>query len=362
MSEASTMDVGGAARVAIAPLLGRAVAAGASDLHVMAGERPRLRVHGEVEPIEGVGPTSAEDVERLLAEVLPAHLPADGAELDFSHTDAEGRRYRVSAFRERRGRALAFRVLEGRPPGLDDLALPRDILRTIYAPGGLVLFAGHAGAGKTTTLAAVLQAFCERRTARLITLEDPIEYRLAPGLAYVEQREVGNHCGTFAEGLAQATCAQPDAIALGELRDLETIRLALEAAETGVLVFATVHAYDATRTIGRVVDAFDVEERQPVRAALAATLRMIVAQTLLRRRGGRGRVPAVEVVHGCASLSTLIREGKEHELATIIDSSQARGMRALDDALVELVRAGKVLRDDAIAAAVRPEQVARLTG
>lgn len=342
-------------------LLARAVAAEASDLHLVAGEPPRLRVQGELEPVPGVLPTEAAQLEAMLASILPAHLAASELELDFSHTDAEGRRYRVSAFMERRGRALAFRVLEGQPPTLDSLELPRDIVRAVYAPGGLVLFAGHAGAGKTTTLAAVLQVFCARRTARLITLEDPIEYRLAAGAAFVEQREVGRHCATFAEGLAQAIDAQPDAIAIGELRDLETIRLALQAAETGVLVFGTVHAYDATRTVGRIVDAFELDERPAVRTALASTLRMIVAQTLLRRRGRRGRVPAAEVVHGCTSLSTLIREGKEHEMATVIESSQSRGMRSLDDALVELVRAGKVLRDDAIAAAVHPERVTRLT-
>lgn len=347
---------------ALPDLLARAVAAEASDLHVVSDEPPRLRVHGAVEPLGDVRPTSPEAVEAMLASILPSHLSLAELELDFSHTDAAGRRYRVSAFQERRGRALALRVLEGLPPTVDALGLPRDILRVVYAPGGLVLFSGHAGAGKTTTLAAVLQVFCARRAARLITLEDPIEYRLVPGAAYVEQREVGHHCATFAEGLAQAIDAQPDAIALGELRDLETIRLALQAAETGILVFGTVHAYDAMRTIGRMVDAFDLDERTAVRTGLAATLRMIVAQTLLRRRGGRGRVPAVEVVHGCTSLATLIREGKEHELATVIESSQSRGMRSLDDALVELTRAGKVMRDEAIAAAVHAERVARLTG
>jgi twitching motility protein PilT len=160
--------------------------------------------------------------------------------------------------------------------------------------------------------------------------------------------------------VAQAIDAQPDALAIGELRDLETIRLALQAAETGVLVFATVHAYDATRTIGRLVDAFDLDERPAVRTALSSSLRMIVAQTLVRRKDGAGRVPAAEVVHGCTSLATLIREGKEHELQTVIESSQARGMRSLDDSLVELCRAGTVSREEALAAAVHPDRVARL--
>lgn len=345
----------------LADLLHRAVIAGASDLHLAPGERPRARILGDLEPLNAPAPSGAE-VEAMLATILPRHLPQDGAELDFSHTDPTGRRYRVSAFQERRGRAVAFRVLEGRPPEPDAIGLPRDVLRCVHAPGGLVLFAGHAGAGKTTTLASVLQAYCDRRATRLITLEDPIEYRLEPGQAFVEQREVGNHCATFADGLAEAIEAQPDAIAIGELRDLETMRLALRASETGILVFATVHAYDATRTIGRFVDAFDLEERPAVRTSLGSGVRMILAQTLLRRKDGKGRVPAVEVVHGCTSLATLVREGKEHELATVIESNASRGMRSLDEALVELVQTGKVTREDAVAAAVLPHRVARQLG
>jgi twitching motility protein PilT len=357
MSNTETDEV---ARATLADLLNRAVIAGASDLHLTVGERPRVRLVGSLEALQAP-PTTAGEVEAMLATVLPAHLSQAATELDFSHADATGRRYRVSAFQERRGRAIAFRVLEGKAPALDTLGVPRDILRVAHAPSGLVLFSGHAGAGKTTTLASVLQAYCERRAGRLITLEDPIEYRLDAGQAYVEQREIGHHCPTFAEGLAQAIAAQPDAISIGELRDLPTIRLALQAAETGVLVFGTVHAYDATRTIGRIVDAFELDERPAVRTALGATLRMIVAQTLLRRKDGKGRVPATEIVHGCTPLATLVREGKEHELATVIEGNASRGMRSLDDSLVELVRAGKVDRDEALAAAVHPEAVARLT-
>lgn len=355
-----SIDGDGVAHATLADLLHRAVIAGASDLHLTVGERPRVRLLGGLEALQAPASTAGE-VESMLATILPGHLSQAATELDFSHTDASGRRYRVSAFMERRGRAVAFRVLEGRAPALETLGVPRDILRAVHAPSGLVLFAGHAGAGKTTTLASVLQAYCERQAGRLITLEDPIEYRLEAGQAFVEQREVGHHCATFAEGLAQAIAAQPDAISIGELRDLQTIRLALRAAETGVLVFGTVHAYDATRTIGRIVDAFELDERVAVRTALGASLRMIVAQTLLRRKDGKGRVPATEIVHGCTPLATLVREGKEHELATVIEGNASRGMRSLDDALVELVRAGRVDRDEAAAAAVHPETVVRLT-
>ncbi len=343
------------------PVLARAVDAQASDVHLMSGERPRMRVLGALHHMATSVVLSASDLEDALRAIAPPAIAAapDLREADFGHTDAAGRRYRVSAFQERRGLALAFRVLEGRPPTLDALGLPRDLLRCVHAPGGLVLFAGQAGAGKTTTLAAVLQALVDRRPARVVTVEDPIEYRLAPGPAWVEQREVGRHCEDFARGIADALEAQPDALAIGELRDLETIRLALQAAETGVLVLSTVHAHDVTRAVGRVVDAFEPEERAGVRNALSGSLRMVVAQTLLPRADGRGRAPAIEVAYGGTALSTLIREGKEHELQTLLETSRGRGMRTLDDSIAELIRHGVVTADEGLRVAVHPEHVRR---
>jgi twitching motility protein PilT len=345
------------------PLLARAAEEGASDVHLVTGEPPWVRVQGEVAPVGDARRLGRADIEAVIARLASEEKRADfaaGREIDLSYALAGGPRFRVSAFGERRGPAVAFRFLAGEPPALAELGLPQDLLRAIYARGGLVLFAGHAGAGKTTTLAAVLAELCRRRTARLITLEDPIEFRLEARRGFVEQREVGRHCRSFEAGVREAIEAAPDVIAIGELRDLETIRLALQAAETGILVFATVHAYDATRTIGRLVDAFPPEERAAARFSLAGTLRMIAAQTLLRRARGPGRVPAVEVCHGGTSLSTLVREGKEHELASVLESGRSRGMRTLDDSLVQLVRTAQVTPEEALFFAVHKENVAHL--
>jgi twitching motility protein PilT len=338
-------------------LLARATRAKASDLHLQAGEAPWIRRHGEIEPLAGEARFTDESVAKILETLRPGLGAAN--ELDFAHEDATGGRYRVAAFRTHAGRALAFRVLGAAPPSLDALGLPRDLLRVIHARGGVVLFAGHAGAGKTTTLASVLQELCRRRSARLVTLEDPVEYKLERGIAYVEQREAGRHWTTFGQGIRDVLEDAPDAIAVGELRDLDTIRAALHAAETGTLLFATVHAPDVTRAIGRIVDAFPADERPQARLALAGTLRMAVAQTLLRRGDNRGRVPAVEVIHGSPPIAALIRDGKEHEIATIVESTRRRGMRLLDDSIVELVRKGLVDRDEAIFFAVNRESTAR---
>lgn len=360
MVEAS---VGSDERAWLEEILETAATSNASDVHLVPGEAPRLRIAGELAsmprpPLEGP----------FIADLITAIVPASRrdrlahGEVDFGYTDSRGRRHRVSAFRERRGKALAFRILGAAPPTLEALRLPPDILRAIYARSGLVLFAGAAGQGKTTTLAAVLQELCRRRPVHLITLEDPVEYALEPGVAWLEQREVGRHCDTFDSGLRDALDSEPDAIAIGELRDARTIRVALEAAEAGILVLATVHAHDVTRAIGRIVDAFEPEDRASTRMALAGTLRMAVAQTLLRERRGGARVPAVEVVHGCTPVSTLVRDGKEHELATTIEASRGRGMRLLDDSLLELVQSGQVSADEARYFSVHKEVFARRLG
>jgi twitching motility protein PilT len=344
-------------------ICGRAIEEGASDIHIVSGERPWVRIAGDIRVIEDEEPFSADQVEAALTALAPGDVlgALDRArEVDFGLAGRGETRFRASAFRERRGASLALRVVAGRPPSLDELHLPRDLARVIYERGGLVLLAGHAGAGKTTTLASVLQEFANRRTARLLTLEDPIEYRLAHGKAYVEQRELGRHFDTFESGMRECLDAAPDAIAVGELRDCETMRLALQAAEAGILVFATVHAYDATRAIGRVVDAFAPEDRRAARVALGGTLRMIIAQTLLRARDGGGkRYPAIEVCRGSMALAALVRDGKEHELTSHIEAGHGHGMRTMDESIVQLVKSGFVSRDEALFFAVQKETVRR---
>jgi twitching motility protein PilT len=343
-------------------LLLRAVDARASDVHIVAGECPRLRIAGELVKVEH-RPLSAGDIRALVLRIAPREARANlesEHEVDFSYEHPDGFRFRISVFRERRGGALAIRRLFEEAYSLEQLNLPQDLVRVIYADSGLVLFAGHAGAGKTTTMASILQAFCTERSGHLITLEDPIEYKLDPRNAYLTQRQLGRHFQTINDGMIEALRANPDAIAIGEIRDPIAMRLALQAAEAGCLVFGTIHAYDVSRTITRIIDSFPGEEQQEIRMALAYTLRMVVAQTLLRRADDKGRIPAVEVCHASHALSTLVREGKSHEIRSLLESNRSRGMRTLDSSLVELVRSGKVRAEDALFRAVRKENVERL--
>ncbi|MHC4393150.1 MAG: type IV pilus twitching motility protein PilT [Planctomycetota bacterium] len=344
-------------------LLARVIDERGSDLHVISGERPRIRVGGRLQEIKDVRPLVAGEIHMTCSQIIPAefadHLE-DRGEVDFSYTHPGGARFRVNAFKERRGIALALRRLAERPYTFDELGLPKDIARVIYARSGLVLFVGHAGAGKTSTMFSVLQEFCDRRTAHVITLEDPIEYSLKGSEAYVEQRELGRHFHSYKDGVLEAMRASPDVLAMGELRDWQAIRLALQAAEAGLLVFATVHAYDCTRAVNRVIDAFPPDQQLETRIALAYTVRMMVAQTLLRLADRRGRVPAVEIVHGTNALSTLIREHKEHEIPSLIEASRGRGMRTLDQSLLDLVASGLVTPDEAVFRAVRKDNVERV--
>ena len=255
---------------------------------------------------------------------------------------------------------MAVRRLAASPSPLDELNLPLSLYRAAYAESGLVLFAGHASAGKTTTMFSVLQEYCQQRCGHLITLEDPIEYRLEPGKSYVEQRELGRHFMDLPTGIAEAIRSNPDVIAVGELRDAKSVKLAIRAAERGVLVFATLQANNVPRTIARLVESYPAEDQDQVRMALAQTVRMIVAQALLRTRDGEGRLPAVEICHATTTFATLMREGKEVELVTMIESSRNRGMRSLDQALVDLVRENLVTADEAGFRAIRRDNVERM--
>jgi twitching motility protein PilT len=346
-------------------LLDEAIAAGASDVHLAPTEPPRLRICGELALSRNRATLPAPAIDSMLLRVAPEEAVREmrsGREADFSHVSAAGRRFRFCAFRERRGTAVAIRVISQRPPSLAELGVPPAVAKAAELSGGLVLFAGHAGAGKTTTMCSVIQELCARRTVRAVMLEDPIEYELAPERSYLEQREVGTHCSSFCEGLREALDCAPDAIAIGELRDAETIRLALRAAETGTLVFSTVHARDASRTVGRLIDAFPADERDALRTEIASALAMIFAQTLLPRADGRGRIPASELALGTPSLASLIREGKDHEIPSFLETGGGKGMHTLDASLIRLARTGRVRAEDAIASAIRKDAVRRHLG
>jgi len=314
----------------LAPFVAEARARGASDVIVSTG-LARLRVAGRLETTELV----ADDAE------LAAAVAALGANTDHS-LELDGARLRVNLFDHLAGTGIAVRLIRDRVPGLGELALPAELGTVIDQRDGLVLVCGPTGAGKSTTLAALIGLLDQRRPAHVITLEDPIEYRFAPRRGIVHQREVGLHVASFAAGLRAALREAPDVILLGELRDRDTIAAALTAAETGHLVLATLHAPSAAGAIDRMIDAFPEGQQRQVRWQLAAVLRTVITQYLLPRRDG-GRIPAIELVPVTAAVANLMRKGDLQMLPSAIQTGRDAGMIPLERSLARILESGAVL-------------------
>ncbi|MBI2193271.1 MAG: type IV pilus twitching motility protein PilT [Planctomycetes bacterium] len=331
-------------------LLAHARSVGASDLHLSAGLPPTLRLHGRLVPLALLAVTAEQSL-AWVSEILPSsdldRLQRD-RELDFACSPAPGDRYRANAFWDRHGIAASFRVIAGRVPTLDDLGLPAVLAKLTEFRQGLVLITGPAGSGKSTTLAALLGRINRSRKEHIITIEDPIEFIHPSDLALVNQRQVGPHTHSFATALRSALRENPDIIMVGEMRDLETISMAISAAETGHLVFGTLHTRGATRTIDRILDVFPPKEQPQVRAMVAESLRAVVSQLLLPNSNGLGRSLATEILMMNPAAANLIREGRTFQLRSLIQTGKRLGMRLMDDSLLELVEAGKVSADEAV--------------
>jgi len=318
----------------------RAIERGASDVHLSVGEPPLVRIDGDLRH-ETREPLRAEHAEALLAELTTDAQRATLAstrELDAA-LDIGSARCRLNAFFHRLGLGLALRLLPAAIPKLASLCLPRGVEELTRLEKGLVLVVGPTGSGKSTTLASMLDRINEEQSGHIVTIEDPIEYVHASRRCLVQQREVGVHTATFDEALRRALRQDPDVLLVGEMRDLETIRLALTASETGHLVFATLHAPDASQAIDRIVDAFPAGEQGQVRTQLAGTLEAVLGQTLCKRRGG-GRLAAVEILRGTTAVRNLIREGKTHQLPSMMQTGQREGMQTMHDALATLRTSG----------------------
>ncbi|HHJ1295921.1 PilT/PilU family type 4a pilus ATPase [Pseudomonas sp. P1B16] len=321
----------------VTDLLARAVEAGASDLHLAAGQVPMLRLDGELQRMDAPPLLSAalsDAMTPLLADEQCQQW-AQGDELDVALQLPALGRFRLNLFRQLNGLAATFRVIPKRIATLDELDLGEVFLAVAQCTDGLVLVGGPTGSGKSSTLAALLDQLNRERPVHIITLEDPIEVIHSSQRSLVNQREIGRHCGGFAQGLRSALRQDPDVIVIGELRDLQTIRLALRAAETGHLVLATVHTRSAINSIDRLVEVFAAEEKPLVRAMLAESLRVVVAQVLVKRVGG-GRVAAREVLVANTAVRNLIREGRLAQLQSVMQSGAAAGMRTMEAALREL--------------------------
>jgi twitching motility protein PilT len=332
----------------IAELLAFSVKHNASDLHLSAGLPPMIRVDGDIRRIN-VPELEHKVVHALVYDIMNDKQRKDFEEFfetDFSFEIPGLARFRVNAFNQDRGASAVFRTIPSKVLTLDDLGCPSTFREIVDVPRGLVLVTGPTGSGKSTTLAAMMDYKNDNEYAHILTIEDPIEFVHTSKKCLINQREVHRDTLGFAEALRSALREDPDIILVGELRDLETIRLALTAAETGHLVFGTLHTSSAAKTIDRIIDVFPAGEKSMVRSMLSESLRAVIAQTLLKKIGG-GRTAAWEIMIGTAAIRNLIREDKVAQMYSAIQTGQAVGMQTLDQHLQEIVKKGMVSRLDA---------------
>jgi twitching motility protein PilT len=349
--------------LSIDSLLERAVARGASDLHVTVGVAPAIRVRGELAPLEGSEPLDADTTRTLLYRILTTEqqkrLEID-RQLDFSYSVPGLARFRVNAYWQRESLAAAFRVVPDELKTLEELGLPVGLRSLTKLPRGLVLVTGPTGSGKSTTLAAMIDEINRSRTDHVMTIEDPIEFLHRHKRCVVNQREIGTDAKSFADALRAALRQDPDVILLGEMRDLETISTALTAAETGHLVFGTLHTQSAPSTIDRIIDVFPAAQQEQVRTQIAGTLQGVITQALIPTADGQGRVAALEILLPDDAIRNLIRQAKVAQIYSYMQTGSRSGMQTMEQSLAELVSRRIVTPDDAISRSSRREELVGL--
>lgn len=324
----------------ITELLAFAVKNKASDLHMSAGLPPMIRVHGDIRRIN-LPPMEHKDVHAMVYDIMNDSQRKqfeDELECDFSFEIPNLSRFRVNAFNQNRGASAVFRTIPSKVLTLEDLNAPKIFKEIAEQPRGIVLVTGPTGSGKSTTLAAMVDYINENQYSHILTIEDPIEFVHGSKRCLINQREVHRDTLSFNNALRSALREDPDVILVGEMRDLETIRLALTGAETGHLVFGTLHTSSAAKTIDRIVDVFPADEKEMVRAMLSESLRAVISQTLLKTKDGTGRVAAHEIMLGTPAIRNLIRENKIAQMYSAIQTGQSVGMQTLDQCLSDLVR------------------------
>ncbi len=322
-----------------------------SDLHLSAGLPPTIRVHGELEPLPGYEVLTPEAIQQAIYGILTQRqreVFENELELDLSYSVPGKARFRVNVFQQRDAIGSVMRVIPFEIKSIDELGIPSQVTNFAYLPRGFVLVTGPTGSGKSTTLAGLIDIVNRERASHIMTVEDPIEFLHRHKKSVINQRELGTDTHSFANALKHVLRQDPDVILVGELRDLETIQVALTAAETGHLVFGTLHTQDAPQTIDRVIDVFPPHQQEQIRVMLAGALQGVVCQQLLKTRDGNGRIVACEVMMATAAIRNLIREGKTHQMYSSIQAGKNQGMITMDQSLANLVLAGKVSYDAAL--------------
>ena len=340
-------------------ILARAIEKKASDVHINVGMPPILRKNTELIDMD-FPPVTEEDAKKMVLEMVGQDRFKkfeQKRDLDFSTNLDDGHRFRVNAHYQRETIAISFRVIPNQIPEIDDLHLPEVVKELTDLPRGLVLVTGHTGSGKSTTLAGLIGLINTKHRKRIITLEDPVEYAIENKSSMVEQREIGSDCPEFASGLKHVLRQDPDIIMVGEMRDLETTSFTITAAETGHLVFSTLHTINAAQTIERIIDIYPANQQSQIRAMLANTLQAVVSQTLFRRIDEPGMVPCVEILLCTSAVRNCIRENRIYEIPNVIETSRRLGMQNLDNGISEMYFKGYIDREEAIMRSSNPAKM-----
>jgi len=336
----------------------------ASDLHLSSGSVPMVRHDGEMKPLPGRGVLQAKDVEKLLLPVAPERNREELSrrnDTDFAYEIEGLSRFRCNYFVDRKGPGAAGRVIPSKILTAEEMGLSKEILDLCFLSKGLVLVTGPTGSGKSTTLTAMIDYINRHRTDHIITIEDPIEFVHENRKCLVNQRQVGEHTDSFKDALRAALREDPDIVLIGEMRDLETVAIAIETAETGHLVFGTLHTSSAATTVDRIIDQFPADRQAQIRTMLASSLKGVISQTLCKKTGG-GRVPALEVMIATPPVQNLIREAKIFQIPSVMQTSRKQGMCLMNDSLAELVRKGTIAKEEAMAKAVDKGALAAMLG
>jgi len=355
----SKNSLGKGEMVNIKTILENVIDNGASDLHINVGMPPILRRNTELSELDFPAISNEDAKEMVLSMIGPNRYKKfeEKKDLDFSTNLDDGHRFRVNAHFQRDTIAISFRVIPNQIPALDDLHLPPIVKELTDLPRGLVLVTGHTGSGKSTSLAAMVDLINNKYRKRIITLEDPIEYMIENKNSMIEQREIGSDCTQFSSGLKHVLRQDPDIIMVGEMRDLETTGSTVTAAETGHLVFSTLHTINASQTIERIIDIYPAAQQNQIRTMLANTLQAVLSQTLFRRIDEPGMVPCTEILLCTSAVRNCIRENRIYEIPNIIETSRRLGMQNLDNSITDMYFKGYIDRDEAIMRSSNPAKM-----